>query len=152
MLFNTTHPNARLNQEKKLPDIICSLPSEYCEFSYIFECDIISFALVILKIWIVFYEGKVESCQPNLCETRDKRRLGREPDRNWCHCHTCVKLIWLHPMDPWTEWGHTHMLLLMSMGQWAVTKKALHFCGGDTSSFSSLYPAVAFPSFMLVLG
>ena len=44
--------------------------------------------------------------------------------------------------DKW----HTRMLLLMSMEPWAVTKKALHLCGGDTSSCLIPYPMVV-PSF-----
>ena len=28
----------------------------------------------------------------NRCETRDKRPLGRDPDRSWCYFHTSVKL------------------------------------------------------------
>ena len=34
------------------------------------------------------YEGKVKSSRPILCETRDERPLGRDPDRSWCHRHT----------------------------------------------------------------
>ena len=37
------------------------------------------------------YEGKVKSSRLNLRETQDKRPLGRDPDRNWCHRHTSVK-------------------------------------------------------------
>ena len=29
----------------------------------------------------------------NRRETRDKRPLGRDPDRSWCHCHTSVKIF-----------------------------------------------------------
>ena len=40
------------------------------------------------------YEGKVKSSRPSLCETRDKRPLGREPDRSWCHTTSTIKLFW----------------------------------------------------------
>ena len=46
------------------------------------------------------YEGKVKISRPSLCETRDKRPLGWESDRSWCHCHTNVKLFWSQPMAP----------------------------------------------------
>ena len=36
-------------------------------------------------------------------ETRDKWPLGRDPDRNWCHHHTSVKLFWSQPMTLWTS-------------------------------------------------
>ena len=51
------------------------------------------------------YEGKVKSSQPNFCETRDKRPLGRESERSWCHCHikSMVKLFWSQPMAPWAS-------------------------------------------------
>ena len=53
----------------------------------------------------VTYDGKVKSSQPSLYETRDKRPLGRHPDRSWCHRHTTsmIKLFWsqsiLHGMS-----------------------------------------------------
>ena len=67
----------------------------------------------------------MKSPRPSLRETRDKRPLGRDPDRSWCHCHTSAKLSLSQPMDPWTEWQHTRMLP-MSMETWAATKKSLH--------------------------
>ena len=56
---------------------------------------------------------KVLGLAYNRNETRDKWPLGREPDWGWCHLHTNVKLSWLQPMDPRTEWQHTCMLPLM---------------------------------------
>ena len=40
-----------------------------------------------------------------LRETRDKRPLGTEPDRSWCHRHTksMIKLFWWQPMAPWAS-------------------------------------------------
>ena len=38
------------------------------------------------------YESKVKSSRHSLRETRDKRPLGRDSDRSWCHRHTNVKL------------------------------------------------------------
>ena len=50
----------------------------------------------------------------NRRKTRDKRPLGRDPDRCWCHCHTSVKhffFVAAHgqhmgvlPLSPW--WSH----------------------------------------------
>ena len=39
------------------------------------------------------------------CETRDKRPLGRNPDKSWCHLHTLtmIKLFWPEPMAQWTS-------------------------------------------------
>ena len=37
--------------------------------------------------WSGGYEGRVKSSRPSLRETRDKRKLGKDPDRNWCNCH-----------------------------------------------------------------
>ena len=39
---------------------------------------------------------KVLDLAYNRCETRDKRPLGREPGRRWCHHHTSLKLFWSH--------------------------------------------------------
>ena len=51
------------------------------------------------------YEGKVKSYSLayNRCETRDKRPLGRDPDRSWCHRYTTsmIKLFWSQSMAPW---------------------------------------------------
>ena len=38
----------------------------------------------------------------NRYETQDKRPLGRDPERSWCHCHTNVKLFWSQPVAPWS--------------------------------------------------
>ena len=37
---------------------------------------------------------KVLGLAYNRRETRDKWQLSRDPDRNWYHCHTSVKLSW----------------------------------------------------------
>ena len=70
----------------------------------------------------VQYVGKVKSCSLayNRRETRDKRPLGRVPDRGWCHLHIGVKLFWSQLMAPY-ECAATQ-----SMDPWAATKKALH--------------------------
>ena len=70
-------------------------------------------------IYIYMHEGKVKSSRPSLRETRNKRPLGRDPDRNWCHRHTSVKLSWSQPMYPWTERQHTRMMAPMSIELWA---------------------------------
>ena len=50
---------------------------------------------LIIRVFISTYEGKVRtsSLAYNRCETRDKRPLGRDPDRSWSHLHTSVKLF-----------------------------------------------------------
>ena len=70
---------------------------------------------------------------------RRSGHLVRDPDGSWCHRHTTVKLSWSQPMDPWTEWKHTRVLPSMSMEPSAATKKALHYCEGDTSSCPGSY-------------
>ena len=62
-------------------------------------------------------EDKVKSSSLayNRRETRDKRPLGRDPDRSWCHLHTNVKLSLSQLMDTWTERQDTPMLPPMSM-------------------------------------
>ena len=59
-------------------------------------------------------------------ETRDKRSLGRDPSRSWCHRHTSVKLFWSKPMDSWTSAAAYEFDAAHSMDPWAATKKALH--------------------------
>ena len=39
------------------------------------------------------YEGKVKSSWGSLRETLDKRPLGRDWDRSWCHRHTTSTII-----------------------------------------------------------
>ena len=52
------------------------------------------------------YEGKVKSSRPSLRETSDKRLLGWNPDKSWCHRHTMVscyvRSIALYGSDTWT--------------------------------------------------
>ena len=75
---------------------------------------------------------KSSSLAYNCCETRDKGPLGRDPDRSSCHLHTSVKPFWSQPMAPW-------ILAAAYECAAAQTKKALHQCGGDTSSCLGLY-------------
>ena len=51
------------------------------------------------------YEDKVKSSRRRLHETRDKRPLGRESDRSWCHRNTTstIKLFWSQLMSPWVS-------------------------------------------------
>ena len=53
----------------------------------------------------------------NRRETRDKRPLGRNQDRSWCHCHTIVSFLgcspWIHGLSSSTlicsgrcPWSH----------------------------------------------
>ena len=96
--------------------------------------------------------GQDEKFSDSLRETRNKRLLGRDPDRSWCHRHTCVKLYfpWSQSMNPWTELQHTRMLPPMSMESWAAM--SMESCGGDTSSCPCPYPTGAVPSCMSVVG
>ena len=41
---------------------------------------------------------KVLGLAYNWCETQDKRLLSRDLDRDWCHCHTTLKLSLSQPM------------------------------------------------------
>ena len=65
---------------------------------------------------------KILSLAYNQSETRDKRPLGRDPDRSWCR-HTTVKLFQLQPMALWTAEAANEYT--MSMEPWAVAKIAL---------------------------
>jgi hypothetical protein len=69
---------------------------------------------------------KVLDLAYNWCESRNKWPLRRDPDRNWCHLHTSVKLFGLQPMAPWTTAAAYKCAAAQSMDPWAVTKKALH--------------------------
>ena len=42
--------------------------------------------------------AKVLGLAYNRRKTRDKRPLGKDPDRSWCHRHTIVNLSWSQPM------------------------------------------------------
>ena len=51
----------------------------------------------------VKYEDKLKNSRPSLRETLNKRPLGRDPDRSWCHRHTTsmMERFWLQPLTPW---------------------------------------------------
>jgi len=54
---------------------------------------------------------------------------------------------WLHGHQQHTS-GSTHeCAAAQSIGPWTVTRKALHECGGDTSSFPISYPTAACSEF-----
>ena len=48
---------------------------------------------------------KVLGLAYNERETRDKRPLGKDPDRSWCHRHTTsmIKLFWSQPKGQWAS-------------------------------------------------
>ena len=69
----------------------------------------------------------------NQHETRHKQLLDRDLDRSWCHLHISVKLSWPQPMAPWTLAAAYECAAIQSMDLWAVTKKALYYCEGDTT-------------------
>ena len=58
--------------------------------------------------------------QPNLRETRDKRWLGRDQDRSWCHRHTSVKafLVAAHGSMDW----HTRSVAVTPAPLWVPTQ------------------------------
>jgi hypothetical protein len=39
-------------------------------------------------------DEKFSALSTNRREAQDKRTLGRDPSRSWCHRHTSVKLSW----------------------------------------------------------
>ena len=83
---------------------------------------------IIKEFYIVqfyIYEGKVKISRPSLRETRDKRLLGRDLNRSWCHCHTSLKLFLSQSMDPWSKRQHSRMLPSISMEPWAAIKQGL---------------------------
>ena len=94
----------------------------------------------------------MKSSRPSLRETRDKRSLGRDPDRSWCHRHTSVKVSWSQSMGPWSEWQHTRMLPPMFMEPWATAKKPLHNCGSDANSCPGPSKRSPVPEFHVRLG
>ena len=74
------------------------LNSEYCaSFCHDFRCIrvynqnfpirhsfyvIDTFVTYILPLYLASYEGKMKSSRPSLRGTRDKRQLGRDPERS----------------------------------------------------------------------
>ena len=77
-------------------------------------------AMTVIHTRVVW---KVSDLAYNLRETQDKRPLGKDPDRSWCHRHTPVKLSGSQHMDPWTERLHTRMLPSMPLESWAANKQ-----------------------------
>ena len=75
-----------------------------------------------------FYEGKVKSSTLayNQRKSREKRSLGKDPDRSWCHLHTRLKLFWLQSMALRTSAAAYECTAAQSMDPWAATKKVLH--------------------------
>ena len=51
----------------------------------------------------------------NRRETQDKRQLGRDPDRSWCHHHSMINLSWVQPMPSWTTGS---ILIFCRRGPW----------------------------------
>ena len=46
----------------------------------------------------------MKSSRPSLRATRDKRLLGRDPDKSWCHGHIMSMMIfWSQPIAPWVS-------------------------------------------------
>ena len=61
----------------------------------------------------------------NRRESRDKRSLGRDPDRSWSHLRTSVKLLWSQLMAQWVSAAAYECAAAQSMDPCAATKKAL---------------------------
>ena len=89
---------------------------------------------------------EISSLAYNRREIRDKRPLGRGPDRSWCHLHT-IKLSWSLPVVSWTSATAYECAAARSMDPLAATKKALHQCGGNTSSCPGPYATAACAEF-----
>ena len=81
------------------------LKSRSCVFCCVYKFQIVLLELILGLFVLVHYEGKVKSSSLtyNRREIQDKRILGRDTDRSWCHRHTSVKLFWSQPMAPWTS-------------------------------------------------
>ena len=88
----------------------------------------------------------------NWLETRDKRPLGRAPDRSWCHRHTSVKLSWSQPMDPGIERQHTLCCRRCPWNHWLRPKK--HHTSVEVAPAPVRVPTQRplAPSFMSVVG
>ena len=93
---------------------------------------------------------KTSSLAYNRCETRDKRLLGRDLDRNRCHLHTSLQLFWSRYMAPWTLAASYECAAAQSMDPWVAIKKASQECGGENSSCPGSYPTAACPQFHFV--
>ena len=98
--------------------------------------------------------GKSSSLAYNRRETRDKRPLGRDTDRSWCHLRTSVKVFWSQSMVSWTSAAVNECAVAQSMDPWAANKKAVHQCSGYTSSAPVRVPSQRspVPSFASVVG
>ena len=72
------------------------------------------------------YEGGLKTSRPSLSETRDKRPLGRDPDRSWCHLHTSLKLFCSQLMAPWISVTAYECAAAQSMDSRTATKKDFH--------------------------
>ena len=70
--------------------------------------------------------GKVKSSSIayNRRETRNKRPVGWEPDRSWCHLLTGVKLFWSQLMASWISAAAYECAAAQSMDPWAAIKNA----------------------------
>ena len=73
----------------------------------------------------------VKSFLPCLGETWEKRKLGRDPDRSWCHRHITNMIKPFFGYSPWPSaaaYGQDEVL-----GIAYNCLEAFHLCGGDTS-------------------
>jgi len=86
---------------------------------------------------------KLSNLAYNRRETREKRLLGRDPDRSLCHLHTSLKCFWSQSVPPWTSTAAYECAAAQSMDPWGATQKALQERSGDTSSCPAPYPTVA---------
>ena len=72
-----------------------------CQIIRIIEQVVYNLTGLLTSGSLFIYKGGLKSSRPSLPETQDKRPLGRELDRSWCHCHTSmIKLFWSQPMAP----------------------------------------------------
>ena len=101
-----------------------------------FSSSFTIFLFFFPPVWYMRARWKVFGLAYNRHNTQDKRLLGRDLDRSWCHRYTSVKLSWSHPMDPWTEWQHTHMLPPMSWVSHQSQARQAIFNGIFTEGFT----------------
>ena len=65
----------------------------------------------------------------NQRETGEKRPLGRDPDRSWCHLHTSVKHFWAQSMAPWLSAAAYECAAAQSWDLWQISSLSFFFVG-----------------------
>ena len=124
--FNYTGKTKCLNLETEASSNLGDLGWSYqVSKYYVMHVHILS---ILILHYNALYKGKVKSSSLvyNQRETWNKRPLGRDPDRSWCHLHIGVKLFWSQPMAPWTLAAAYACTATQSMDPWTATKRSYH--------------------------